>query len=225
MPREKFEHDLHRLQDEILALGAMAERAVTESVQALKDQDFARARAIIEGDRAINEKRYAIENETLTLIATQQPMAGDLRTLAAILEIASELERMADYAKGIANIAVMIGAEGLIKPLVDVPRMAAKACDMLHRALEAFIRHDVEAARAIPKEDVEVDRLYEQIYRELVTYIIADPKAIEQANKLTWVAHNLERVADRVGNICERIVFSITGHGEELDTPPAFPRS
>jgi len=223
MPREKFEHDLHRLQDEVLELGAMAERAITESVQVLKERDVARARAIIEADRHINEKRYAIENETLTLIATQQPMAGDLRTLAAILEIASELERMADYAKGIANIAVMIAAEPLVKPLMDVPRMAAKACDMLHRSLEAFIRQDVEAARAIPKEDTEVDRLYEQIYRELVTYIIADPRAIEQANKLTWVAHNLERVADRVGNICERIVFSITGHGEELDTPPALP--
>jgi len=223
MPREKFEHDLHRLQDEVLELGAMAERAITESVQVLKERDVVRARAIIEADRHINEKRYAIENETLTLIATQQPMAGDLRTLAAILEIASELERMADYAKGIANIAVMIAAEPLVKPLMDVPRMAAKACDMLHRSLEAFIRQDVEAARAIPKEDTEVDRLYEQIYRELVTYIIADPRAIEQANKLTWVAHNLERVADRVGNICERIVFSITGHGEELDTPPALP--
>jgi len=223
MPREKFEHDLHRLQDEVLELGAMAERAITESVQVLKERDVARARAIMEADKHINEKRYAIENETLTLIATQQPMAGDLRTLAAILEIASELERMADYAKGIANIAVMIAAEPLVKPLVDVPRMAAKACDMLHRSLEAFIRQDVEAARAIPKEDTEVDRLYEQIYRELVTYIMADPRAIEQANKLTWVAHNLERVADRVGNICERIVFSITGHGEELDTPPALP--
>ncbi len=120
--------------------------------------------------------------------------------------------------KGIANIAVMIGSDGLIKPLVDLPRMAAKACDMLHRSLEAFLRQDVEAARAIPKEDVEVDALYEQIYRELITYIMADPKAIDQATRLTWVAHNLERVADRVGNICERIVFSITGHGEELDT-------
>jgi phosphate transport system protein len=223
MPREKFEHDLHRLMDEVLELGAMAERAISESVQTLKDRDIAHARAIIEADRHVNEKRYAIENEALTLIATQQPMAGDLRTLAAILEIASELERMADYAKGIANIAVMIGTDSLIKPLNDIPRMAAKACDMLHRSLEAFIRRDVEAARAIPKEDTEVDRLYEQIYRELVTYIMADPRAIEQANKLTWVAHNLERVADRVGNICERIVFSLTGHGEELDTPPALP--
>jgi phosphate transport system protein len=219
MAREKFQHDLRRLQDEILALGAMAEGAVAESVQALKHQDFKKARSIIDGDRLINERRYAIENETLTLIATQQPMAGDLRTLAAILEIATELERMADYAKGIANIAVMIGSEPLIKPLVDLPRMAAKACDMLHRALDAFLRQDVDAARAIPKEDSEVDALYEQIYRELITYIMADPRAIDQATRLTWVAHNLERVADRVGNICERIVFSITGRGEELEAP------
>jgi phosphate transport system protein len=222
MAREKFEHDLHRLQDEILALGAMAENAVAESVRTLKQQDFVRARALIEGDRHINEKRYAIENEALTLIATQQPMAGDLRTLAAILEIATELERMADYAKGIANIVLMIGAEKLIKPLVDIPRMADKACDMLHRALEAFLKQDVEAARAIPKEDAQVDALYEQSYRELITYIMADPKAIDQATRLTWVAHNLERVADRVGNICERIVFSITGRGEELDDPVAY---
>ena len=219
MPREKFEHDLRRLQDEILGLGAMAESAVSESVQALKLQDFARAKGIMEGDRVINERRYAIENEALTLIATQQPMAKDLRTLAAILEIASELERIADYAKGIANIALMIGSDALIKPLVDLPRMAAKANEMLHRALAAFLSQDVEAARAIPKEDAEVDSLYEQIYRELITYIMADPKAIDQATRLTWVAHNLERVADRVGNICERIVFSITGRGEELDVP------
>jgi len=222
MAREKFEHDLHRLQDEILALGAMAESAVAESVRTLKQQDFARARALIDGDRLINEKRYAIENETLTLIATQQPMAGDLRALAAILEIATELERIADYAKGIANIALMIGTEKLIKPLVDIPQMSDKACDMLHRALEAFIKQDVEAARGIPKEDVVVDTLYAQIYKELVTYIMADPKATDQATRLTWVAHNLERVADRVGNICERLVFSITGRGEELDDPVAY---
>ncbi len=219
MPREKFEHDLRELQDQILVLGAMTEKVVAESVETLKRQDLEKARAIIEGDRLINEKRYAIENEALTLIATQQPMAGDLRTLAAVLEIATELERMADYAKGIANITLMIGIEPLIKLLVDLPRMADKACDMLHRALDAFIRQDVELARALPKEDFEVDTLYERIYRELITHIMTDPKAIDEATRLTWVAHNLERVADRVGNICERIVFSITGRGEELDAP------
>jgi phosphate transport system protein len=220
MPREKFERDLHRLQNEILALGALAESAVADSMKTLKERDFAKARGIIEGDRHINERRYAIENETLTLIATQQPMAGDLRTLAAVLEIATELERIADYAKGIATITLAIGSEPLIKPLVDLPHMAAKACDMLHRSLDAFMRQDVAAARLIPREDAEVDALYEQVYRELITFIIADPKAIDQATRLTWVAHNLERVADRVGNICERVVFSVTGHGEELDAPP-----
>jgi len=219
MPREKFEHDLQRLKDEILALGAMAERAVAESVQALKKRDIAKARTIMEEDRLINERRYAIENETLTLIATQQPMAGDLRTLAAIFEIATELERIADYAKGISNVTLMLGEEPLIKPLDDVPRMSDKACDMLHRALDAFMRTDVEEARRVPREDSEVDALYEKTYRELITCIMEDPRTTEQANRLTWVAHNLERVADRVGNICERVVFSITGRGEELDGP------
>ncbi len=219
MPREKFEHDLQRLKDEILALGAMAERAVTESVQALKKRDTAKAHAIMDDDKLINEKRYAVENETLTLIATQQPMAGDLRTLAAIFEIATELERIADYAKGIANVTLSLGEEPLIKPLDDIPRMAAKACDMLHRALDSFMRQDVEEARGIPREDSQVDALYEKTYRELIACIVTDPRTTEQANKLTWVAHNLERVADRVGNICERVVFSITGRGEELDGP------
>ncbi len=222
MPRQKFEHDLRALQEEIVSLGSMAERALEESVQTLKNHDVVRARSLIEADLLINEKRYAIENDALTLIATQQPMAGELRLLAAILEIASELERMANYAKGIANIAVMIGSEEFIKPLIDIPRMAVKASDILHRSLEAFIRQDVELARAIPKEDAEVDALYAQTYREIITYIMAHPEAIDQATRLTWAAHNLERVADRVGNICERIVFSVTGHGEELDTPPAL---
>ena len=219
MPREKFDHELQRLKDEILALGAMAERAVAESVQALKNRDTAKAHLIMNDDHLINEKRYAIEGDTLTLIATQQPMAGDLRTLAAIFEIATELERIADYAKGIANVTLMLGEEPLIKPLEDIPRMADKACDMLHRALDSFMRQNVEEARSIPPEDMEVDSLYAQTYRELITIMISDPQTTDQANRLTWVAHNLERAADRVGNICERVVFSITGRGEELDGP------
>jgi phosphate transport system protein len=219
MPRERFEHELQSLKDEILALGAMTERAVAESVLALKKRDMAKARSLMEDDHHINEKRYAIENGTLTLIATQQPMAGDLRALAAVFEIATELERIADYAKGIANVTLMLGEEPLIKPLEDIPRMADKACDMLHRALDSFMRQDVEEARGIPPEDMEVDSLYERTYRELITIMISDPQTTEQANRLTWVAHNLERAADRVGNICERVVFSITGRGEELDVP------
>jgi phosphate transport system protein len=220
MPRERFEHELERLQKEVLALGMRAENAVVESVEALTHQDFDKARKLIEDDHLINEKRFALENDVITLIATQQPMAGDLRILAEVLELVTEFERIADYAKGIANIALMIGKEPLIKPLIDIPRMAAKAGSMLHRSLDAFIRRDVELARAIPKEDVEVDSLYEQIDRELVTFILQNPKNTYQATRLTWVAHNLERVADRVSNICERVVFSVTGRIEELAGPP-----
>lgn len=124
---------------------------------------------------------------------------------------------MGDYAKGISRINLTIGEKPLLKPLIDIPRMAEKGCDMLRRALDAFIRRDVELARAIPKEDDEVDALYNQVYRELLTFIIADPHTIDQATQLLWVAHNLERFGDRVTNICERVVFTVTGEMKELD--------
>jgi phosphate transport system protein len=152
----------------------------------------------------------------MILIATQQPMAHDLRLLASSMEIISELERMGDYAKGIANINVRMGDEKLLKPLIDIPRMAQKGADMLHRSLTAFVNEDVEAAKAIPMEDDEVDALYNQIYRELMVFVIEDPKNIERANWLLWVAHNLERVADRVTNICERTIFIATGSFFEI---------
>ncbi len=217
MIRKAFEQDLQRLQEEVLVLGSMVEEALTASVDSLKRRDMEASRRIIANDRQINEKRFALEAQALTLIATQQPMASDLRTLAAVLEIVTELERMGDYAKGIAKINLMIGDEPLIKPLIDIPRMAEKARDMLHRALEAFIRRDVELAQAIPEEDDEVDALYNQVYRELMTFIMADPHTIEQANYLLWAAHNLERTADRVTNICERVIFTVTGEMIEMD--------
>ena len=217
MLRESFERDLQRLQDEVLALGSMVEDAIIESVESLKQRDRAKARRLIAQDRMFNEKRFAIEDDTLVLIATQQPMAGDLRTLAAVLAIISELERIGDYAKGIAKINLMIGEEPLIKPLVDIPRMAEKARAMLHQALEAFVQRDVDLARAIPDEDDEVDALYNQVYRELLTFIMNDPTTIDQATYLLWVAHNLERAADRVINICERVVFTVTGKLVEMD--------
>ncbi len=216
-PRKTFERELQRLQDEVLVLGSMVEKALLESVESLKKRDLEAARRLVAGDRLINEKRFAVENDALILIATQQPMAGDLRTLAAVLEIATELERMGDYAKGIARINLMIGEQPLIKPLIDIPRMAERARDMLHRALEAFVQQDVALARAIPGEDDEVDALYNQVYRELLTFIMSDPRTIDQANYLLWVAHNLERTADRVTNICERVVFTVTGEMMEMD--------
>jgi phosphate transport system protein len=217
MPRETFERELQRLQDEILILGSMVENAIMESVEILKRRDMEGSRHLIAQDQLINEKRFAIEADALVLIATQQPMAGDLRTLAAILLIATELERIGDYAKGIARVNLMIGQGPLIKPLIDVPRMAEKARSMLHRALEAFVRRDVALARTIPTEDQEMDALYNQVYRELITFIMVDPRTIEQANHLLWVAHNLERAADRVTNICERVIFTVTGEMVEMD--------
>ena len=215
--RQTFDQEIQRLLDEIMVMGSMVESAIMESVEALKTRDFEKSERLIEGDRAINERRYAIESDTLTLIATQQPMAGDLRMLAAVLEIVTELERIGDYAKGISRINLMIGSRPLLKPLVDIPRMAELSMDMLRRALDAFVQRDAETARAIPKEDDEMDDLYNQIYRELLVFILEDTSTIEQANYLVWAAHNLERAGDRVTNICERVVFTVTGEMKELD--------
>ncbi len=216
--RQNFEHELRDLQDDLLSLGSVVEKTLLDSVNILKRRDVKAARRLITADQMINERRYAIEADTLAVIATQQPMAGDLRTLAAVLEIAAELERMGDYAKGIAHITLMIGDQPLLKPLIDIPTMAQKACEMLHRSLDAFVRRDADLAAAIPADDDLVDSLYNQVYRELITYILTDPRNIEQANYLLWVAHNLERTADRVTNICERVIFTVTGRVVDFGT-------
>jgi phosphate transport system protein len=214
--RKTFEAEIQSLKDELLLLGSMVEQQILDSVEALKKRDIDAARRIYETDSKVNAKRYAIEEQVMIVIATQQPMAHDLRLLASVLEVAGELERMGDYAKGIATVNLRMGDEPLLKPLIDIPRMAQKGADMLHRALTAFINEDVEAARAIPPEDDEVDGLYNQVYRELMTFVMSDPRTIDRANYLLWTAHNLERVADRVTNICERTVFIATGEIKEI---------
>jgi len=216
MLRKTFENEIQQVKDDVLVLGSMVEQAILNSVEALKKRDVKASEKIFAEDKEINGKRFEIENQLMVLIATQQPMARDLRILASTLEIISELERMGDYAKGIANINIRMGDAPLLKPLIDVPRMANKGVDMLHRALTAFINEDVETAKSIPVEDDEVDALYNQVYRELMTFVIADPKTIERANWLLWVAHNLERFADRVTNICERTIFIATGEMAEI---------
>jgi phosphate transport system protein len=215
--RSAFDRELQRIQDEVLVLGSMVEQALVESVEILKRRDMEAARRLMADDRRINEKRFEIEADVLALIATQQPVAGDMRTLAAILEIVTELERMGDYAKGIAKINLLIGEEPLLKPLIDLPLMAEKARDMLHQALDAFVRRDVALARVIPAQDDMVDHLYNQINRELLTYVMADPSTMDRANYLLWAAHNLERAADRVINLCERVVFTVTGEMVEMN--------
>jgi phosphate transport system protein len=216
MLRKTFETEIQQVKDEVLVLGSMVEHALLSTVEALKKRDLKASEKILEDDKLINKKRFDIENKLMVLIATQQPMAHDLRLLASTMEIISELERMGDYAKGISNINIRMGDEPLLKPLIDIPRMAQKGVDMLHRALTAFVTEDLEVARTLPVEDDEVDALYNQIYRELMTFVIQDPKTIERANWLLWVAHNLERVADRVTNICERTIFIATGEMTEI---------
>ena len=214
--RTNFHRELQHLQDEVLVLGSMVEKATLRAIDALRDRDLATAHAIEAEDMLLNRKRFEIEEAALLLMATQQPMASDLRRLAAIVHIVTDLERMGDYAAGIARICVQIGDQPLIKPLIDLPRMAEKATSMLRRALDALVEHDVAAAEAIAAEDDEVDALYQQVYRELLMIMLSNPRTIDQATHLLWVAHNLERVADRVQNICERVVFVSTGRMQEF---------
>jgi phosphate transport system protein len=214
--RTAFHKKLREIQDDILAMGSMVSKAMLRSIDALKNRDLESARQIITDDQKINDKRFEIEEKCTQLIATQQPMASDLRIIIAILNITTEIERIGDYAVGISKIVIMIGDEPPLKPLIDIPRMAEKTVDMLRRSLDAFIKRDAEAARKIAAEDDMVDQLYDQVFRELLTFMLEDPKTVTRATRLIWIAHNLERAADRVTNMCERVVFIVTGTMEEI---------
>jgi phosphate transport system protein len=217
MARTLFTRELERLQDNILLMGSMVRQSLSDAVTALCERDLEAAKRIVAEDREINTRRFAIEDDCLILIATQQPAAKDLRLLAAILEISSELERIGDYAKGISKINLMMGPEPFVKPLVHIPQMCTKALDMLARALDAFVNQDVDAARRIPLEDDELDEMYNSVNRNLIAMIIKNPAITDHANYLSWVAHNLERAGDRVTNICERVVYTVTGEFVEFD--------
>jgi phosphate transport system protein len=214
--RTAFERRLDEVQEDMLVLAGMVEAAIERGIEALRNRDVELARQIIADDLKINGKRYDTEEKCLELIATQQPLASDLRTIVAVLHIIVDLERMGDHAEGIAKIALLLADEPPLKPYIDVPRMAEVAIRMLKGSLEAFKNRDADRARAICDEDDEVDALYDQVYRELLTYMLSDPKTIERATHLTWVAHNLERIADRVTNICERVVYLVEGKIGEL---------
>ena len=216
-PRSHFDQQLSKLQDELLLLASMVDKAIDRAVESLKQRDHTASERVICDDLAINEKRFEIEERALMLIATQQPMAGDLRVIASVIHIVTDLERMGDHAEGIAKINLLHGDQPLLKPLIDVPRMADLCRDMLRRSMDAFIARDAEAAKLIAAEDDQVDQLYDQVYHELVMFMISDPKTIERATWLLWTAHNLERIADRVTNICERVVFLVTGRMEEMN--------
>ena len=214
--RTTFHKKLKEIQDEVLVMGSMVGKALASSIKALKERDLDLAHQIISDDQKVNQKRFEIEEKCVELIATQQPMASDLRIIIAILNITTEIERIGDYAMGIARIVIMIGDEPPLKPLIDIPRMVEQTVDMLRRSLDAFINRDAEAVKKIAAEDDFVDNLYDQVFRELLVFMAEDPRTITRATRLIWVAHNLERAADRVTNICERVVYMVTGKMEEI---------
>ena len=216
MTRVLFETQIQELRDDAVAMASMVDKAIARAIEALQTQDVGLAKQVRKDDKIINAARWTGEERALTLIATQGPMAGDLRIIAASLQILTDLERMADHAAGIAKIAIDTSDEELLKPLVDIPRMSLIAREMLGDAITAFVDRDVEIARKVATRDDEVDALHERVVGELMTSMMADPDTINRATHLLWASHNVERIADRVTNICERVVFAVTGETEEL---------
>lgn len=211
-----FQKQFQEVEGDVLTMGNMVTKAIDRSIDALKRRDLTLAHQIIADDAQINEKRFKIEEKCITLIAAQQPVASDLRLIVAVLNILTELERIGDYAEGIAKIVIMIGDEAPLKPLIDIPRMGEVTLDMLHKSLQSFVARDVELAMRVVSLDSIVDSLYDQVFRELLTFMMVDPKTTNRATRLIWVAHNLERAADRATNICERVVFTVTGKTDEI---------
>lgn len=204
------------LQRDLRSLASLVDVAIERSIRCLARLDRELAESVIADDRPINELRFRIEDDAIHLIAQQQPLAGDLRTIIAVLYVIVELERMGDYCVGIAKITLLHEDRPLLKPLVDVPRMAQLCRELLGAAVDAFVARDADAARAVAARDDEIDQLYDQVYRELLTFMLGDPRTIDRATWLIWVAHNLERIGDRVQNVCERTVYEVTGIMKEF---------
>lgn len=217
MTRELFHKEIAQLQDDVLVLGSMAEKAILDSMEALKNGDTRAAHRIIEDDAKINRKRFEIEDRCIFVIASQQPMATDLRTLVSMLFIVTDIERIADHAEGIARINLLLGDEPLPRDLGHVPAMGERAVAMLRDSLKAYIDHDVELARRTCDADDEVDRLQDAVYEQATGAMVADPSTIQRNTYLLWTSHNLERIADRCTNIAERVIYLVTGRMEEIN--------
>jgi len=212
-----FRKGFQEIQDKVLTMGGAVTEAINRSIEALKNRNLKLAHKIIADDAKINGQRFVIEDRCIELMATKKPTTSDLHVIVAVLSIITELERIGDYAEGIAKIVVMIGDEPPLKPLIDIPRMAELTTEMIDKSLKSFVARDVELAKHVVTMDNIVDGLYDQVFRELLTFMMVDPKTINRATRLIWVAHNLERAADRVTNICERVVFTVTGKMEGLE--------
>jgi phosphate transport system protein len=216
-PRSVLDQRYIEIRDDLLRIGQLVDAAIDRAMTALRNQDQVLARQIIADDAVINDWRFKVEEACLTLIATQQPTASDLRAVMTAMNIVTDMERMADHATGIAKTIIRMGDEPLLKPLVDLPKMAAYARAMLRRSLDAFLARDAEAARAIALEDDVIDHLYKAIFDELLQIMVKDPDTITRGTYLLWCAHNLERIGDRVTNIAERVIFMTTGTMKELN--------
>lgn len=217
MTRIEFHRNLELLQDSVLEMGSMVDRQLERAMQALLERDTTLAHAVVRDDAEVNRARFRIDNDAITLLAEQQPMAGDLRLIVSVLSIITDLERMGDHAEGIADIVIRMLDEPLVKPLVDIPKMAERARSMMRDALDALVQRDVDLAYAVGREDDEVDRLQDLVYSDLIRIMIERPDTVEACTHLLWVAHNLERVADRATNIAERVVFMVTGNLPQMD--------
>ena len=211
MVRADFDRNLKLLQEELLLLGGLVEKAIVDAIEALKTRDIELSHKVVSQDDIIDQKTNQIEEKAIDLIATQQPIAIDLRTLMSVIHISVEFERMGDYAEGIGKIGIMMGNDPPVKPLIDIPKMATKSSDMLKRSLDALVKRDSALARQVCEDDDEVDNLYDLIYKDLIALMIDDPTTIQRATYLMWVAHDLERIADRATNIAERVIFLVTG--------------
>ena len=211
MLRIDLDRQLGQLQQEVISLAAIVDKATMRSVEALKQRDLTESQQLVQEDDYIDQKRYEIEDRCIDLIATQQPIAGDLRAIIALLHITVELERIGDYAEGIAKISLLMGDEPPLKPLIDIPRMAEKATTMLRNSMDSLVSRDTIKANQVLKDDDEVDLLYDQVYRELLVFMLQNPQTIQRATYLLWAAHDLERIADRATNIAERVIFLVTG--------------
>lgn len=215
--RGRFTQTLDALHQGVLTLGSMVDKAIVQAIRALVERNFDLAREVIESDQAINRRRFDLENLALDVLAMQQPMAGDLRFIMATQIIAIELERMGDYARGIAEVTLRMAYCPPPKAVEDLIRMSELARAMLSDALEAFARRDIVLARALPTRDDAVDTLNDRIYKTQVDLMIHDPEMVNCATWVLWITHNIERLADRVTNIAERVVFMVTGQLVEMD--------
>jgi len=228
VPRTEYVQHLREIQEDLLTIGAKVDFAIAAALEGLKERDLETSQRVVDRDDEIDALQLALEERCIDVIATQQPMAGDLRTLVSVIHVASELERIGDYAEGIAKISLLMGQEPTLKPLIDIPRMGDRARSMLRKSLDALVKKDNAMAEEVGYADDEVDALYDQVYRELLTFMIEDPRTIRRATYLLWVAHDLERIGDRATNIAERVIYVTTGvipksltslHPRSVDSP------